>query len=245
MDPQYFPEKRVYIGIWLGVAHNVGQGMCYYILKVNGQVIVHLSVTSIAPEKLSTDDVKSKISILDRVIQVSIGDYEKSIIDGELIDNNNMYTEVLYLDDDVHNVDEEKIENEIGNENGLESENSDSEIIDKYIGVKALLPRGDGNELGLVTKRKRDSEGHPIGHANSNPIIDTSVYTVKFCDCSIQEYTENNIAESLYSQIDDEGAQFALMDEIINHRTTKEAVAKADGYTQVNRQERMVIKTHG
>ncbi|MGH3056523.1 MAG: hypothetical protein ACRDL7_16235, partial [Gaiellaceae bacterium] len=34
-----FPEEREKLGRWLGPAHNIGQAMCYYILKPNGQVI--------------------------------------------------------------------------------------------------------------------------------------------------------------------------------------------------------------
>jgi hypothetical protein len=37
-----------------------------------------------------------------------------------------------------------------------------------------------------------------------------------FPDGNVAEYSANVIAESLYSQVDDEGRQYLLMDEIID-----------------------------
>lgn len=46
--------------------------------------------------------MKSKASRLDHGIEDMIGDYEKSIVRGEFLDNENLYTEVLDLQDDAH-----------------------------------------------------------------------------------------------------------------------------------------------
>jgi hypothetical protein len=53
-DPVYylekthaFPQDKLILGHWLGVAHRVGQALCYYILLENGQVIARTTVQQI------------------------------------------------------------------------------------------------------------------------------------------------------------------------------------------------------
>jgi hypothetical protein len=43
-----FPEEKRKLGKWLGVAHRVGQALCYYILTRNGQPIVRSTVQPIS-----------------------------------------------------------------------------------------------------------------------------------------------------------------------------------------------------
>ena len=47
-------------------------------------------------------------------------------------------------------------------------------------------------------------EGNAIGRANSNPIVDTRTYEVKFEDGNTSNYSANVIAESMYAQCDEE-----------------------------------------
>jgi hypothetical protein len=77
-------------------------------------------------------------------------------------------------------------------------------------------------------KRKRDNNGNPTGRSHNNPLLDTRVYEFQFPDGTEQEYTANLIAESLYSQVDDEGNQFILMNEILDHESDDNAVTIKD-----------------
>ena len=54
-DPAAFPSSREILGRWLGYAHGVGQALCYYVLKDNGQVIAHSTVRSLTPEEMTND----------------------------------------------------------------------------------------------------------------------------------------------------------------------------------------------
>jgi hypothetical protein len=99
----------------------------------------------------------------------------------------------------------------------------DSDAYDQYITAQVLIPT-DGHEiLGQVISRKRDSEGNPIGKGNSNPKVDTRLYQVMFPDGNVVEYSENVITECIYYQVDDEGRQYMLMDEIVDWKKTNEA----------------------
>jgi hypothetical protein len=91
-----------------------------------------------------------------------------------------------------------------------------------------MLPRNGQDVLGQVVSRKRDQDGNPVGRANANPIMDTRIYQVVFPDGDTAEYSANVIAECLYSQVDNKGNQYLLMDSIIDHKKTKDAVDESD-----------------
>ena len=73
------------------------------------------------------------------------------------------------------------------------------EAFDGYLTASVLLPRGGEVLRAQVVSRKRDSNGNPIGRANANPILDTRIYEVKFEDGAREFYSENLIAENMYS----------------------------------------------
>ena len=53
------------------------------------------------------------------------------------------------------------------------------DAFDPYLSMELSFDRGGENkELAHVTKRLKDSEGNPIGHASSNPLLDTRLYEV-------------------------------------------------------------------
>jgi hypothetical protein len=105
-----------------------------------------------------------------------------------------------------------------------EADSWDAEAYDAYISAQVILPSGDSQILGTVTARKRDHHGNPVGISNKNPILDTRIYEVTFPDGHSAEYSANTIAECLYSQIDSEGQQYILLDEIVDWRQTAEAL---------------------
>ena len=54
-----------------------------------------------------------------------------------------------------------------------------------------------------------------------NPILDTRIYEVEFEDGAREFYSENLMAENLYSQIDVEGNRHLLLSKIIDHARNK------------------------
>jgi hypothetical protein len=92
-----------------------------------------------------------------------------------------------------------------------------------------MLPVGGELLRAKVTGQKRDSNGNPIGKENNNMILDSWLYKVEFPDGSTHTFAANIIAKSIYSQIDDEGHSYQLLDEIINHSKDGNALSKDDG----------------
>jgi hypothetical protein len=98
------------------------------------------------------------------------------------------------------------------------------EAYDQYISAEVQLPCGGIEVLGKVIARKHDRDGNPIRRAHSNPILDTRMYEVIFPDGDTAEYTANVIAECLYSQIDNEGNQYLLLQDIIAWKRTQDVI---------------------
>jgi hypothetical protein len=58
-DSPSFPEDEEIYGHWLGPADNVGQAMCYWILKENGKVVARSTVRPLADEELRDENEKA------------------------------------------------------------------------------------------------------------------------------------------------------------------------------------------
>jgi hypothetical protein len=89
--------------------------------------------------------------------------------------------------------------------------------------------------MGTLTKakvisRKRDADGNLVGHRHHNPILDTREYEVEFPDGAVDTFMANLIAENMYSQVDANGCLYALLSEIIDHKSNGSAVQKDDGF---------------
>jgi len=108
-----------------------------------------------------------------------------------------------------------------------------------------MLPQGDILVPAHVTGRKHDADGNPIGVANSNPLLDIRVYEVEFLDGHIKEYAANRIAESIYAEVDPEGNQFLLMDEITGHQKDGNAIEKANQWIQIGSNRHRCKTTQG
>ncbi len=102
------------------------------------------------------------------------------------------------------------------------------ETYDSLITAEIILPQGDTLVPAVVTSRKQDSNGNPIGTPNSNPLLDTRVYNVTFPDGRTDAYAANIIAKNIYSKVDLEGHRYRLLDEIINHHKDESATPLGD-----------------
>ena len=97
--------------------------------------------------------------------------------------------------------------------------------------AELIFDVGTGSERkGWVVKRAKGTYGDPIGRAHSNPLFDTREYVVEFTDGSTENYFANVIAECMYAQVDAEGNQFQLLDEITDHRSNNLAICISDGF---------------
>jgi hypothetical protein len=209
-----FPHERRKLGKWLGVAHRVGQALCFYILPASGRPIVRSTVQALTQDELNEESIQAQINDFDCKIEETIKSVPAQEIPQELEDQDY---------EDLNEPMEPEAERP-------EADAFTPEMYDTLISAEVLLPKGDILVPAKVTGRKRNENGDPVGTAHTNPILDTRVYNVQFPDGHTEEYAANVISENIYSQVDDDGNRFLLLGEIINHRSDHTAISIDDKF---------------
>ena len=105
---------------------------------------------------------------------------------------------------------------------------------DLYIAVDAevMLPKdGQHMQAARVIRPSKDEDGKRIGTFSQNPILNTTVYDVMFPDGTVTPYAANIIAENIYSQVDEDGLRYQLIDHIVGHRKDGKAVPMSEAFT--------------
>jgi len=98
--------------------------------------------------------------------------------------------------------------------------------------AEVILPHKGGDMMAKVVRCKHHAAGNLVGRKHKLPVLDSRVYKVEFLDGKHQEVSFNILAEHLLSQIDEEGNQYHIFKEIVDHRKNpKKAVDKADQST--------------
>ncbi len=202
---------------YLGPSHDIGQAMSSRLLTSKGQEISRTSVIPLRIDEKNNPAIQERISEFTATLNQSLGERSKGIP----IENDDM--EIPYY--------EPYGDDEKGDEpTMIEADDLDYDQYHKFISARVILPRAGEKAIGRVIKRKRDHDGHFVGKSNKNPLLDTGQYEVEFVDGHVETYSANQIAEGIFAQIDDEGKEFALIDEIVDHRTNAKAIRKDDGF---------------
>ena len=103
--------------------------------------------------------------------------------------------------------------------------------LDNYIHAQLVLDVGGEQLQGKVICRAMEPDGTKKGMAHRNPLFDTRAYLVEFKDGSVAEYTANIIAKNIYSQVDQEGHSFSILQEITDHKVDpKVALNESNGF---------------
>jgi hypothetical protein len=222
-NPATFPEQQRVIGRWLGVAHRVGQAMCYWILPSSGIPIARSTIQSISRDELQTDAVKAALREYDAEIAIKLGESDDTALPKDLH---------IYLEDEEDDqIDNEPFEPEARTPN---IDAFEADAYDALLLAEPLLPRGTNLEQARVIGRKRDRDtGDPVGHYNPNPLLNTRVYMVEFSDGHVAEYGANAIAEAIYNQVDGDGFQESLFQDIIGHHKDDEEAMSDDTFSNL------------
>jgi len=93
-----------------------------------------------------------------------------------------------------------------------------------------LLPYREEIKNAQVRCRKVDNKGKPVGKANHNPFLDTRRYLVELKDVAVLEYDVNTIAESIYSQINNNVHYMLLLNSIVDHRKLNSSLTHENSF---------------
>jgi hypothetical protein len=224
LSPEDEAMERKRLGRYCGPSFDIGDALCAKILTEKGRQVSRTSVFPLSDEENNSDAIKEKKRIYTEELKKNLGS-KYTFIEGTPDDGDEETpTPELY----------EPLEAEEAGEAGspdiLEADDIQHEAFDKYIASRVCVPRGDEMSYGTVKARKRDAEGNLIGRSNDNPLFDSSVYEVEFESGETEAYTANIIAESIYSQIDEEGYTHYTLNDIIDHKSDGNALSKDDGF---------------
>ena len=78
----------------------------------------------------------------------------------------------------------------------------------------------------------RGLDGEAVGRAHANLFFDTREYDIEFTDGSMDRYTANVKSKNMIPQMDHEGNQYVLMNDITDHRKDNEDIPISDGMTR-------------
>ena len=235
---------------WLGVSHRVGSDLCYWLITESGKIISKTSVEHVTRNDYLQEDLKKEIEEFNERLEQCLSD-ENFMIEGD------GRFDSMYLDD----IDDDDINAGIAVNQGLtpmeedyadmlteeRPEADDEEAVDKYLNAELCFDLGTNNERrGRVVKRLRGLDGEPIGRSHPNPLFDTREYEIEFTDGSKEKYQANVIAENMFAQVDDEGHQYLLLQEITDHRKDNSAVPISDGFVRsANGMQKPKVTTRG
>jgi hypothetical protein len=151
---------------WLGIAKNVGQAMCYYVLKSNGRFVARSTVRPVKPDDYGRyPELKQEMVEFDSAIKEHFGEFDEDRI-------------LQYEPDEIVESLEEALPDGTmpATVEGPEIEDAvDSRGFDPIISAQVILPHGDGDMIANVLGRKRNSDGNLVGRRHKNPILDSRV----------------------------------------------------------------------
>jgi len=67
--PDVFPQQNKFLARWIGVAHRIGQAMCYWLLPASGIPIARTTIQAISPLELDSAECQEGKRQLDEKIK--------------------------------------------------------------------------------------------------------------------------------------------------------------------------------
>jgi hypothetical protein len=228
-----FPYQKEWLGRCLGPAKNKGNAMAQWILKENGKVMPCCTLCHLTPAELSpSNEVKTeKGSLLNVTIRGVLGDSGK-IPKNVPLDNNTTKAFDALWDLDPYKDDDEVLpftpDADLKDAAGKPFEVCS--VADALINIEVMLPNGNSMAIAKVVRHGVDDEGHLVGTFSNNPLLNTLLYDCELDDGTTQAYSANTIASNIFMELDADGYSSSLLYEIVDHKSSGEAMKMADKY---------------
>jgi hypothetical protein len=201
-------DKDPNLGRWLGVAHQIGSDLCYWIINDKAQVLARTTVQHVPFLDQQDIDIRRKVDRFKEKLRAQLDDL-----------NYTDESQALECIQDTFTGNDE-----VEQQMALPQDDYTDEAFDVNIGSELLTTYLGDFHRARVTKQIYNKFGDPVGKRNDNPKLDTRMFEVVMDDGAIAEYTANMIAENLYAQVDEEGNRHLIFKDIIDHRCDNNAV---------------------
>jgi hypothetical protein len=224
-----FPFQKECLGQCLGPAKNEGIVMANWILTQKGTVIPRRSIRRLTLDEYS---VSNEVELAKRTVYNA--DVRSKLGDSIKLPSKRL-PKFVQQDWDAEPYDDYEVEKPL---EPFEADLLDAagrpilmhSLTDVLINAEVLLDHGDSAALARVIRQTVDSDGNVIGLWDSNPILNTLVYECEFNDGTIKEYSANVIASNIYEEGDADGFSSSMLYQIIDHKSSGEAVKLEDKY---------------
>jgi hypothetical protein len=190
-----FPHDKEQLGRWLGPVHSTGQALCYYVINVNGNV---LACSTVRPVK--DNDILFDI-LLQRAIQHMDAQIEQRL------------GPAGQMDDNI----------EMGETQPRYVVSINEAVQQTLLGTHVLIPENTNgtscqmSPFGTVV-RTIPAQGYHLEGSNQCAVEDRTVYEVEFDSSTIDYFSVNAIAASLYDEASGKGdEQHQYIDIILSH----------------------------
>ncbi len=207
-----YPHQNRKLARWIGVAHRVGQTMCFWLLPQSGIPIERTTIQEIPIEE-NTEIFRQELQTFDKILNRKLQSYSDDGIN--VLNSFRLYR----ADEDDDSILEEVISPEA---QVREVDEIEPDAYDEFLLTEPLLIHDGQTTRGTVIGRKRDMDGNLIGTYNNNPLLNSRIYMVEFPDGDIAEFSANKIAEAIYNNLNDDGEEELLFKGIVTHEVDHE-----------------------
>jgi hypothetical protein len=157
-EPSVFPEENKHLAYWLGIAHRVGQAICYWILPSKGVPIARTTIQRIPKKERQTDHIISKLEELRKSIDKNIH-----------MDIPNKGHLQLHREDVIIDLEgDEPLEPQAVMQ---DQDFIEPDVYDELLLTEPILSHDGRLARATIVGRKRNPNGNLIGHYNSNSLI--------------------------------------------------------------------------
>ena len=219
------------LGRFLGIANSSSNLLTFSILPESGIPIQAGTVQRVTEPEKGTDATKERMKSYSDKIAGKFKE-KRLLVDSSTGSDLEEWSDLL--EDDRDSADE--FNRLFDNTDVPEADdNFDPDTYDDYINKEISVDQGDVHPVrATVTKRLKDNRGNPIGTAHPNPIMDSRMYEVEFADGHKQAMAANIIAENMYASVDEQGHRHLLLDMIVGHRRSGDAVSKENAFARTS-----------
>ena len=239
-DNEDFPLADEVLGRYLGPTEDVGSNMTSWILKLNGEIVARRTVRPLNDEEVRHPEEITKRKLFDASNERRHGPLvtpDKPLPDDHPLAEFLGLEDVNDFDSSIPEVDELE-----GPVDAAGNEFDQQPKYDKLISAEVKLPQGNDYKRATVLGRSLDIDGKARGTYDENPYLNTIVYDVLFPDGAVKQYTASMIAENMYSQVDIDGHQYNLLDDIVGHESDSSAIKKENMYWTCKKTSRRHIR---
>jgi hypothetical protein len=159
-EPNTFPHQNKHIVRWLGITHQIGQSMCYWLLPESGSPIARTTIQSITDEELNEHVVKQRLDQLDEKLNQKFYGPEQEI-----------FPFTLYREDKEE--DDMEIELMEPEAQVPEIDDIEADSYDQILLTEPLLIKEGELVRAKIIGRKRDMDGNLISTYDHNPSLNT------------------------------------------------------------------------